>query len=428
MKILLSSILALFAAAVTFGQGLFGNDTQAFVLMPAQTIASAHTFDVQISPSGRLIVYRQVPVGTPESVLANPRQGKGQWYVYDRVAKTNRPINLPDKVDFSILISDEQSIYFETSGPETAKGFLNIKSGTIVQIETLDARIIYFGSSEYAKCLIGLSKDNTLVSFLPNGSVRTAPVEPKVKIIGILGGDATSLYFLGRLPNKPPKNIKVTLNRSKFLLTYGDFRDMELETFRSSTEPTGPVFVARPSGDMNYVSIYEEPDMPTTSTSDSSRLDKQDKKLASTSVIPKSTRLGPAGDAEFSQRYDFVIYEDAGALLLREIKPIDKLLAEKLATDEIKKKLLSKAKQVGTAFAIYASDYDDVLPGQEGWENKLMPYTKNRELLNDFNYSFRGGDMNLITDPANTELGFVLGPGGRAVVYIDGHAKWIPNP
>ena len=53
---------------------------------------------------------------------------------------------------------------------------------------------------------------------------------------------------------------------------------------------------------------------------------------------------------------------------------------------------------------------------------------KNRDLMNDFNYTFKGGDLANVEDPANTELGFVVGPGGRAVVYVDGHAKWVANP
>ena len=33
--------------------------------------------------------------------------------------------------------------------------------------------------------------------------------------------------------------------------------------------------------------------------------------------------------------------------------------------------------------------------------------------------------MTLIGNPAPTELGFTLGPGGRAVAYCDGHVKWV---
>lgn len=28
---------------------------------------------------------------------------------------------------------------------------------------------------------------------------------------------------------------------------------------------------------------------------------------------------------------------------------------------------------------------------------------------------------------AETELGYVTGPGGRAVIYVDGHVKWVED-
>jgi hypothetical protein len=190
-------------------------------------------------------------------------------------------------------------------------------------------------------------------------------------------------------------------------------------------------FTTHTSGDMAYMQI-EEPEKVPAANSGSSQSQKTqpDKVMPEDSgLIPKSTKLGPAdGRIEFSNKGDIVVYQDAGSLLFREIQPIDPALAKKLGLDIVKKKLLSKAKQVGLGFIIYGSDNDDVLPGAEGWEAKLMPNMKNRDIMNDFNYTFKGGDLNGVEDPSGTELGFVVGPGGRAVVYLDGHAKWIPNP
>ena len=190
-------------------------------------------------------------------------------------------------------------------------------------------------------------------------------------------------------------------------------------------------FETRSSGDMEYIQLMEPEKVPTASAGNSRSQKDQlaDPKPPESGIIPKSTRLGPSeGRIEFSSQNEIVVYQDAGSLLFRVIQPIDPTAARKLGIDIIKKKLLSKVKQVGIGFIIYGSDNDNVLPGAEGWENKLNPYVKNRDLMYDFNYTFRGGDINLINDPAGTELGFAIGPGGRAVVYLDGHAKWIPNP
>ena len=35
--------------------------------------------------------------------------------------------------------------------------------------------------------------------------------------------------------------------------------------------------------------------------------------------------------------------------------------------------------------------------------------------------------MASIQNPADTEMGYVVGPGGSAVVFADGHAKWVSD-
>jgi hypothetical protein len=82
---------------------------------------------------------------------------------------------------------------------------------------------------------------------------------------------------------------------------------------------------------------------------------------------------------------------------------------------------------VGIALMLYAADMDEVLPNGENFVNRLTPYIKDRKMIAAFNYTYAGGPMDQIKDIANTELGFTMGPGGRAIVYADGHAKWVPD-
>lgn len=106
-----------------------------------------------------------------------------------------------------------------------------------------------------------------------------------------------------------------------------------------------------------------------------------------------------------------------------------KELAMKALEAAEKARIISDAKQVATAMHIYAADYDDNLPSNNGdWMEALFPYTKNRQLFDGFVYTFGGGNLNDIKDPSTTELGYKEGPGGRAVAYADGHVRWIPNP
>ena len=426
MKFFLTWLLSIVLASMSFGQVLFGNDTNAFVLMPAQTIASAFTSDLKISPSGRLVLYRQVPIGPPESIFEKPNNSKGKWLIYDRVSKISKSFDLPSELTNVDFLADDQTIFFDTFPTNSMKGFLNLSSGQITLINTLDARLIYLGSQSYANFLLGVSKDETLIAFYPDGKVRTAKLEPKMKIFWPIAGNSASITFMARPADKSGRQYKAILNRANFALTYSEFAEGELDKLLYFDIPQVIEFNRRTSGDTDFISIEDDADIPSTRVVVSKRPTEDRKKP---SFVAKSANLGPSGgEVEFSSKMDFVVYQDSGALLLREIKPINRSVAEKLALEEAKKKLLSKAKQVGLGFLIYAADCDDILPGPEGWEVKIFPYVKSRDLMNDFNYTFRGGDVNLVKDPSSTELGFVVGPGGRAVVYLDGSAKWIQDP
>lgn len=124
-----------------------------------------------------------------------------------------------------------------------------------------------------------------------------------------------------------------------------------------------------------------------------------------------------------------VFYTTKGVPMVRGLVSMPKELAMKALEAAEKARLISETKQVATAMHIYAADYDDNLPNNNGdWMEALYPYTKNRQLLDGFVYTFGGGNLTDIKDPSTTELGYKEGPGGRAVAYADGHVKWIPNP
>jgi len=85
---------------------------------------------------------------------------------------------------------------------------------------------------------------------------------------------------------------------------------------------------------------------------------------------------------------------------------------------------ISNAKQLGLALIMYASDDDDNLPPPGDVQKLLTPYLLNSSLFQGFEYTYNGGPLTSIASPAETELGYVDGPGGQAVIYSDGHVKW----
>ena len=136
-----------------------------------------------------------------------------------------------------------------------------------------------------------------------------------------------------------------------------------------------------------------------------------------------------ATEAQLSPKGDAVAYLTGGMAVVRTLTPLDRKAYDDALRAQMIAEAVQRAKQVGTALVIYASDNDDVFPPNDGDVNaKLAPYLKNDALLQGFVYSFHGGSAVDIDRPAETEIGYVDGPGGRAVIFSDGHAKWVPSP
>lgn len=129
--------------------------------------------------------------------------------------------------------------------------------------------------------------------------------------------------------------------------------------------------------------------------------------------------LSPAGNAVF--------YIEAGVAKVRNVEVVSGELKDALER-AIKAQVVSDAKQAALGLLMYSADMDDNLPGL-GNLDALDPYLKGLSVLDDFNYT-PPTDLLVthIAEPANTQIGYIEGPGGRAVAYSDGHVKWIPNP
>ncbi|HJP82702.1 MAG TPA: hypothetical protein VJ835_04280 [Fimbriimonadaceae bacterium] len=132
--------------------------------------------------------------------------------------------------------------------------------------------------------------------------------------------------------------------------------------------------------------------------------------------------------AELSPTLDSVSYTTKGMAMVRPLISIPKELALKAMEAAERTKILSDAKQVALGLIMYSSDHDDTLPGNGGdWASLISPYLRNNTLMDGFVYTFAGGNLADVKDPAKTEIGYKSGPGGRAVAYADGHVRWIPD-
>lgn len=142
---------------------------------------------------------------------------------------------------------------------------------------------------------------------------------------------------------------------------------------------------------------------------------------------PEAQITQHADSALMAPSEKFVVFQYKGALFVSPLveKTLDEyqeILLEK-RQDEIK----NLAKQCVLGMLMFAADNDDIVPATLDLMRDLLPYIKKEDILRDFVYTFKGGDMSKIESPATTEVGYIPSEIGRAVAYADGHVEWIPN-
>lgn len=389
--------------------------------MPSQVIASGKVLEFQFSKSGRVVLYsRWQPTSVEEAAKVDVAH-VGKWFAYDRVTKVTKEISVPGTIQNAYVMGDDQTVYFSAKDREFYTGFYSLVSGKVTPVSFDGFHIQYSGQFAFAPFLVGNDDQNQFAIFLRDGSKRVFKTNPDFNI-NFLRSDDKSLYFSVR-----PKKRSTTPSKLPSLGTLevatGVFSIREFSSLSEWDQMLDWLKVDSKfhyDSDLGWGYIELESD---ANPADGNRPDRRNV------LISQRGKVGPSdGYIEFSYDDSAILYLDAGSLLMREILPVKPEVASKLASDEAKAKLIKRAKIIGTAMMIYAADNDDELPGQDGWENKLSIYLKDKTEMRDFTYSYKGGSTDKIENLSTTELGFILGPGGRAVVYLDGSAKWIPNP
>jgi hypothetical protein len=405
-----AALAVLFCSANLWAQEMFGDDKKTFVLLPAETISSGVVSQIEFSQSGRYITYRKTDIDGFEARMVNKDlPAKTSWYRYDRTTKVNLRMPVPETAQEVLFLGDDQTIYFTGSKAEDAQGFVNLKNGATTKTNFDVAALQYVGELAWAPYFMFNRTDRELVLAWPNGQSLVINVPPKMSIFRPLKSDGQNLAFSAMVKGDQKSFGRLIYSMNDRATTFKSLTHEEWSRdMRSDEKPLN--FWFEDTADMCYVKLRSLPktlvtDLPTLA------------KLSTVNCVPT---FGPGNDC--------VAYLDAGALLIRDIKPIDSAVARKVLADAAKAKAISDSKQAALGLIVYASDNDGVLPGAEGWEHKVEPYFKNVDLLKNFNYTFRGGTMESISNPAETELGFTIGPGGRAVAYCDGQVKWVSNP
>lgn len=123
----------------------------------------------------------------------------------------------------------------------------------------------------------------------------------------------------------------------------------------------------------------------------------------------------------------YCVVEYNRALFLTEIVRVSKEQKEAIEKQAVIQNALQVGKQVGTAFLMYLMDQEK-MPSKQGFREEVLPYMKSKDMLSQFVYTGSEDlDLGKASNPSQIEVGFVPAPGGRAVVYADGHVVWVPD-
>ncbi|MGV3721721.1 MAG: hypothetical protein ACO1SX_12485 [Actinomycetota bacterium] len=133
-------------------------------------------------------------------------------------------------------------------------------------------------------------------------------------------------------------------------------------------------------------------------------------------------------DAEWgklSPRGDAVMYRSGGAVWVAPLARLSRNDFLRARGNALRIVSISNAKQLGLGVIIWASKNGDTLPSadQPVWD-LIHPIVKSDALADGFVYTYPGGKLADVAKPSETLLGYVLGPGGRAEIWVDGHVTW----
>lgn len=130
-----------------------------------------------------------------------------------------------------------------------------------------------------------------------------------------------------------------------------------------------------------------------------------------------------------------ILYGSEGTALVVPVQRLPKQTVLAAIQEAQQQTTMSNAKQLGLAMMMYVQDYDERFPPPDlSVKDVLLPYVKNTRVFTNpatnqdaYTFQFEAPTLKGIAKPAESVLGYVTGPGGRAVIYVDGHVKWEPE-
>lgn len=130
-----------------------------------------------------------------------------------------------------------------------------------------------------------------------------------------------------------------------------------------------------------------------------------------------------------------VVYQSQGALFAAPLVKMDRAAFIGKRREAQKTATVIQAKQIALGLMMYAQDYDERFPTSGDAAEVVQPYIKNSDIFNNpetgkpgLQLVYKQTGLADYKTPSTDVLGYLSGPGGRAVIYVDGHIKWEDDP
>ena len=422
-------------------------DKDAFVLLPAELISGPVVMQSSLSPAGRNVAVlrksaRFSAENVPSAAHPNPPPPREEHEILFWNAGIRRPVSLWQSAQ------PRTNVSLSAWMPETESLFAVVDRVIPRDVSQPNQ----FPEHEWKVLLLGLGIERAVQVPTPTGRFSRVNVEVSpLKRLAILqlvsdGSEHTELLYLlhpnGRVgvqvaaPASGNYSIAWDLTGNPILVRL-QTRGATAETRLSSIDPrTGRTDVLEKSPQMAEVrrdqasivpfhAVVQRHDLAAGNTTQ--RISPIWLEWASKGESSRALLTPNGADVRLLPDSIGALYNAHNALWFTPLLQMNK--GEYLAMRQAAERAaaLSSAKQLGLAAIMFANDNDDVLPGPDGIEAKLAPYLLNDSLFDGFAYTYLGGSLADIVSPSQTVLGHISGPGGRALLYADGHAKWVNN-
>ena len=423
----------------------------AFVLLPPQFVSGPNVIEAFWSSDGaHLAVFRRtLDVSTVELADLLSQKAIEQSDAEDQIVvwsaksqKTSTVFRLKESLgsidEVAWVVGSSQMVVRATmkATVESKVGhqsiFLLSSSGSITRVATLPETANISVEPNPYKAQVALTEFSNS-SFGPANAVPVDTQPPVLRVFGIDGHlsqackfpSAVSSFFWGA------DGFPYVLSREQ------DSRSKVQKSVWYALNPISAKLSVSPAPPGSAANPRKEVELELQVQSFSATYDKAKDKFEAPTVLvlprmPNAPQIAVATtdgkDGQLSPTLNGVSYSSQGSLMVRPIGKISLEAYRMAKLNEERAKLMDIAKQFVVGLVMNAEDNDGNLLSNKGdWRSQLDPYLKDIK-IGGFEYTFGGGLMSKISDPANTSIGFVTGPGGRAVAYADGHVQWVPNP